>query len=935
MLTDNKQIGKIPSKEGYSTFHPIEGTITNRHFNTPREFASIMQNLSVHQCLTVGIYPDGYRYVPSSKVTELTKEKTITRQASNASPGHILCIDCDHEEFSELRGEKLHSFLEKYLPEFFSGAGYVTTSSTSSYLKDNNKFHQYYFFKTPGDLTQLIYLLDKLFKEHNMVTTTVASNYSRLYVKTPIDTKLRELQQPIFEMSEARLNLLNVDKPLNIHVQDGSFIEANQLTLPNLSLMNVDLNEANAILKGEEKWEAEIASFCENHNISTRHIQNIKRGVLPAETSLVTTQAGSHKISDDSFTSIYDEVINLITNKTPPRELYKAINEPEYASHQTAKLFYDDPYKLKTYRIFDQAHGGSNYKIIFNFDQLYDLMTKGVDAKLNPRQLLGIITAYSDMDEEEKALLITKFTKPCGVIRGDLARFLNISINDELPNNNEIDPHAAIEDISTLKAAIELKKIKVPKYVQNLLDQNIDLDRVFNTKHVSLLKDLILKYGADLVVKPGPKNQFMIASKKEIVGNLAQKYPLTNISEAANVATLDMLIDSITATKHIESTTFKASLFTEKLHFEGNRMEVTYKQMPPNFNNIPEVHRTILDQISHAQLKEFEEIYMKHSLGDIWDPLAELVYIKKIYPELKKDFLWVHMASDVGKSYNFRAAEAMVGAVETNLQQLLEQAAKVNPKDIAQAGFLFHDEVKHFNHSWNQLGAMYSIKPMHKSAALTQLPLKVLASAEKTLSKLTKQQANRLLTYVSDAESFMDLIEPKHRAAFGAVTHKVIYDNFNKHYGLYTSMTEDKAVRKAIIRGDVLAARLTNSESEVTEDVVKNLIVNYFIDEFGQEKGEVPLYPDNNSLHRMLKRVVVKNGLLIINFKKTLTLPKLAEYVFKQTSSSIETKAMSYETLNLEWEALGVENFAKQQSKWGVSGWYGKVLKIDLTEQGE
>jgi hypothetical protein len=197
ILNDHKPIGKNKSH----TQHPIQGKIRNVEFQNEEEFKLILEELLPNECLTVGIYPDGYHYVPASKIDLLTQPKYITRSSSEASPGHILLIDCDLPQFATLRGRGLHDFLSKYMPDIFGGAAYVTTRSTSYYTKGKDAFHQYYFFKHPTDFKPLMHLLTKLFIQHNILTYTLASNYSRTFIKTPLDIKMHELQMPIFESS--------------------------------------------------------------------------------------------------------------------------------------------------------------------------------------------------------------------------------------------------------------------------------------------------------------------------------------------------------------------------------------------------------------------------------------------------------------------------------------------------------------------------------------------------------------------------------------------------------------------------------------------------------------------------------------------------------------------------------------------------------------
>ena len=55
-------------------------------------------------------------------------------------------------------------------------------------------------------------------------------------------------------------------------------------------------------------------------------------------------------------------------------------------------------------------------------------------------------------------------------------------------------------------------------------------------------------------------------------------------------------------------------------------MEIIYQQPKPSFINVPESTKMTLDSLSHHQEMELREIYMKESIGGMWDYIAELVY---------------------------------------------------------------------------------------------------------------------------------------------------------------------------------------------------------------------------------------------------------------------------------------------------------------------
>ncbi len=924
VLTDNNQIGKTLQ----ASKHPSRGVIDNKHFTSAEEFKSIITDLTSHQCFTVGLYSDGYKYVPSSDTNALSLPKCITRTKNKAVPGHIFVIDCDHPKFAGLRGPNLHTFLATQLPDIFSGATYLTTKSTSSYIKGHAKFHQYYFFSKPSDMKMLNTLIDRIFKNNNMITYGLAKNYSRSYIYTPIDTKLHELQQPIFEMSTDRLHTLGIEAKLEIDTYPGHVIDVSAMTLPNPDLPEVKHNYDMIKTLAEEDRSAKLAEYCKEHGVTAASGSSLERGVLPPSMVLYAQVYGEKQ--NRLQTSLLDEITHFIKTQTIPKDLYYAVGEPEYAAHQTSKLFHNTPFDLASYRLYDQAHGGINYIPVFNYDEMYTVLTLAQQHVKNPKHFMQLATARSDMNPEEIEILANLFRKSAGVSTSKLAGFMSGAANLDLQHIEEQLHSLTEEDLASLLASIEGNThISMSRQTRSLLERGaLDTQLLFRAENVEILRDIVARSGTDIITKPGPLNEFNVATKRQTMKLLAQVYPLTNISPKANEVTMDAMIDKFTADKQIEAITYRASLHGEKLYFSDNMMEITYQQPRPTFQNVSDPVKYILDGMSHAQETEFRDMYINQSIGDIWPYIAELVYIKKVYPELKKDFLWLHLGSNVGKTYNMDAANVIAPYDKISLNQLLEQASKVIPSVIAKSSFLFHDEVKHFNHNWNELGAMHSIKGMHANATLTQLPLKILASAENTMSKGTKQQLNRLLVYKSNAKQrFEDLVEPKYKAAFGALTHKVIYEEMTKAYDTYSRLPQNEALQKAIITSSSLAAQLAPKDMMVTEDVVRDAITGYLLQEYGSQHT----HPDDR-LARYIKHTPIKDGVLYVNFKK-VDAPAFIEHVLRVTTSSIESKSMNYEALSITWEDLGAYDVTTSRTIGGVSGIYGRVLEIQIPKE--
>jgi len=484
----------------------------------------------------------------------------------------------------------------------------------------------------------------------------------------------------------------------------------------------------------------------------------------------------------------------------------------------------------------------------------------------------------------------------------------------------------SVEDMHTALAALAQSKVKLSSQEQSMIDKGFDTEKLFMQDNIAMIQEAVHGYNKDdVMLKPGPSHEFNITSRTKAIKLLAPIYPPTNISPHADESVLSALIQKFTATNKVEKISYKASMHGEKLYFGDGKVDITYLQPRPSFENVPTPIKQTLDSMSPHAYSEFKDMYMTESLGDIWAPIAELSYIKKVFPELKTDYLWLNLESDAGKTFNMDIANVIAGYEKTNLNQFFEQAAKLNPTEIAKAAFIFHDEVKSFHHQWNELGAFHPIKGMYStSSTLTQLPLKILASAENVMSKGTKQQLNRLMVFNSGAKDFKKLdIKDEHLYMFGAMTHQVIYEAFTAAYNKYSLIPEQKALREAIISGKSLAARFAPRDMMITEDYVKDIVISYLHQELLSDGlGYTP-----DKLQRFIKNVAEKDGVLYINFKKT-DAPAFIEFVLKETTSSIEARSMNYEALSLSWEDLGAEEYKKPKTIGGVSGFYGQVVEI-------
>ncbi len=927
ILQDTKMVGKTKS----GTKHPIKGLITQREFNSAQDFEGIIHSLKTNECLTIGLFPDNYHYVPSQNLSDLSKPRHITRTKANASPGHILLIDCDFPEFHHMMGPQLHIFLEQYLPDIFEGAEYMTTNSTSHYTKDKKAFHQYYFFKNPADFTQIFILLDKLFRSHNILTYSLASNYSRTYIKTPIDTKLCELQMPVFEASNQRLEHLNIDKEIQTHLYPGTIIDTTLLSLPSVDTSQAQVNSERLLVQAEQERTTKLIEYLEVHGSDnpTRDSILLERQTLPASLTVVGTHPGE-KVNLIE-TTILDEIVNLLQTEKTPTELYRAIGEPGYAARQTAKLFFNSPHELGSYTMVDQAHGGTNYQIVFTYDDLDRLLS--LSKQLQPIKLIKLLTARNELDGSEAQLLGQLHARKGVVTASQMAKALMSA--DWVQPIEEQTTQLTPEDTHTSLAAIEKARIELSKTEKFNIDKGIDIDKMLKADNISIINESVFGMGKDdIMLRPGPNHEFNIGPRAKIVKQLAPIYPATTISPYADEVVIDALIQKYTSTNKVDSISYKASMHGERLFFGDGQVEITYQQARPTFQNVPTPIKHTLDTMSSATYSEFKDMYMNHSLGQIWGTVSELSYIKKVNPQLKKDFLHLHLPSDAGKSFNMDIANIITPYEKTSLDQFFEQAAKINPINIAKSAFLFHDEVKNFHHQWNELGAYYSIKQAYASSSvLTQLPLKILASKENVMGKGTEQQFNRLMVMSPDIGPYKDLnIAPEHEAFMTAITYKCIYDAFTQSYDKYANLPEQKALQLAYTAGNAYSIGLSSKDMVITGDYITDTIVAYLIQElvdYGSDTVIPILAMYDGGLDRYIKVVALKNNILHISFKKQ-TLSNFIEFILRETTGSIEARSMNYEALSMAWEDIGCYKLTASATKGGKSGFYGNCIDIPL-----
>lgn len=921
-MQDTKQIGKTPTKQQ----HPVAGLFKTVEFKDEQEFAKILLSLSVKEAFTVGLFPDEYNYVPRTNTTALTKPKHTTRTADAAAPGHVLLIDCDFPLFYHLKGKELHTFLSTFLPDIFQGAAYVATNSSSFYTKGEKTFHQYYFFKNATDMSQLHLLLDKLFQQHNLITYKLAKNYSRSYIKTPIDTKLHELHMPIYEMTQPRLDLFNSNKEPLVEIGPGHAIEMPLLSLP---LINTDKAEEHYDLmfeQAETERKRLLLDYVTEKGGTQVDATYLEKMVLPASFELVQ--------DDGTHTSVTSLLVNHILNDTPIHNLFQAIGEPTYAKHQTAKLFTNDsPFELGNIYMMDQAHGGSAYEVIFSYEDLDSILGAAKQRKVTPRDFVKLLSAKNEILAPELKLLGALYVVPKLYTPGDIVKALN---NNNITTHNTLDEEQttiSVDDYHTILAAMQ-QGISLDNPTRTRLQQKLNLEQLFNGNNVQQLRDSVYEHGNDIILKPGKHHGFQSMGIQQATKYLAPKYPPSNISELADEKIVQALITKYTATNKVENLSYMASMHGEKLHFGDGRVIITYQQPRPSFANVNTAVKQTLDGMSQATFSEMKDIYMNESMGAIWAVISELSYIKKINPQLKKDFLWLHMPSDVGKTFNMDIANIITPYEKGSLDQILEQAAKISPSALAKAAFLFNDEVKQFKHSWNELGAFYNIKGMYAaSSTQTQLPLKVLASAEAVMTKGTTQQINRLMVMDPKIQPFSQLgVAPEHEHLMTAVTHQVIYEAFEASYDKYASISEQKALQTANLAGKGFATRYAPKDMINTEEYVHQAVAAYLEQEImtvylsGAKKDPVPDW-----LSRYVKHAVIKDNVLYVNMKKT-DAPAFIEYVLAATTSKIETRSMGYEALNLTWEDIGFEKI-KTQKTIGGKPFYGHMITIPISEE--
>lgn len=202
ILRDDRPIGKVIMNGKSENQHPVKGSIENIHIYSLKELEEqlILVAKDKNKCVTSGgsTHKKG-RYAPASKL----KGDEVSREAKNYSHDNtFFVIDND-----AINGFEAVNTFSSHIPEFKT-LGYITTKSSSyvnalksgnteDVLKNMHKNHTYLPFITDDKLKMYKYLeavaiINKCYKIEE------GSNGNKT-IKTPIDLKLGDTQQPIYE----------------------------------------------------------------------------------------------------------------------------------------------------------------------------------------------------------------------------------------------------------------------------------------------------------------------------------------------------------------------------------------------------------------------------------------------------------------------------------------------------------------------------------------------------------------------------------------------------------------------------------------------------------------------------------------------------------------------------------------------------------------
>ena len=534
ILNSKKKLGKVHTK-GQDSVHFAFGTVKNMEFYDLTSLQKILKTVgkNPHYCTSVGVFPRNGLVVPAS-VTD--KPDAMNRVANQMNSGNLLVIDND-------TGAKFdHTIFEKYWKSAFKGSGFVRTRSGSTIMgKKKNGTHDYYIakgdfndFKTAMKIMEAICIVEGFYK------VNIHKN-GRAVLVTPVDVKLSELQQPIYE-DDTKPQIVGNDK---------GFVVLNKLPNNYENLMKkaerIRVAEINKVmdksLKLHKKW------LKKNHKVVglkkselVRSLGDYSRGFVSETTRLFRGKKCVGTVGD------------LLMGKIKG-DMFNDVNEPDYGGwSQKAKWFGG--------MFHSQAHGGINYYL-----------------RLTDKWVV-----------ENKKFLKSILKKNVGIITEDLDTVKAQVGNEKLRSYPKlIDSENKVNHNSKIVSAYT-QVIGATFWDGSILDYDM---LAFIEKHSKTID-------GEFVVLPSLKNPYLIGNTQNIAKHLASSYPILKdlddkgverpVDIKTTIAVIKSLLDMCSCENYTDLTNVvQCSLDDNEVGYKivGSRLVKTVGLNKPTLNVLP------------------------------------------------------------------------------------------------------------------------------------------------------------------------------------------------------------------------------------------------------------------------------------------------------------------------------------------------------------
>lgn len=365
ILINYKSVGK--KAEGKKHF--AAGSVEHEPFNSITELGNIITSVAEapKECISIGTFEgDG-------KVT-FKDDDHYSRRAKDMLPGNILVIDNDTEQPYDV------DIFAKHW-DTFKGAGYVRSKSGSTLAGTKENGSHTYFMYEGNDLKKAMLFLEAICICEGYYVVDFYKT-GRAVIKTPIDTKLNEVQMPVYED--------DVD-PV---IVEGNAVNINEY--PD----NYDyLMEKAQRIKDKELDAAQDESV-KRHQVYLEEYQGVTK-LSNRELLISLNDYASHEV-DENVTLYSDGVAvgnigDLLLGKIK-RNTFADIHEPDYGGGTQKAKFYGSMFR-------SQAHGGIKYYIKVSYawyEANKDMLVYDVSVK--QKEITDM--CYSSMTDEEIAEVI-------------------------------------------------------------------------------------------------------------------------------------------------------------------------------------------------------------------------------------------------------------------------------------------------------------------------------------------------------------------------------------------------------------------------------------------------------------------------------------------------------------------------------------------------